>query len=234
MITHNIKMYFHKTGPRKSFAFQGCKIHISQIMDIPAHIPLITFVRNHIKSIQNILISRNAVGLDILAKAKKNPDITRYFILSLVSSLCSAIYLIKIIQDKIASVVIAITPRSVLLSTKTKKAHIQLLSHKSNIIQPDTKDRFFAFSDNSKSFIFVLKYSITSFTNPNPNISTNIPLKKFIATANVSGANRVFTLPNKLNQKVMNTCRSKGAAEAIQTFHRSTQWLAAKTLGSYI
>jgi len=95
-------------------------------------------------------------------------------------------YLRNINQESIAKIVNAITPRSVLLSTNTKKAPIQLVNQNNNIIRPLYIPIVVVIS--SSSVFFGAKYVIASLMSPVPNISTNIPLKKFIATATVSGA----------------------------------------------
>ena len=68
------------------------------------------------------------------AAAKKKPDNPIYETNSfwgIEFSFSCSICCKNIIHDMIASAVSAITPRSVLLSTKTKKAHIPLLNHNS-------------------------------------------------------------------------------------------------------
>lgn len=71
------------------------------------------------------------------------------------------------------------TQRSVLLSTKIRKAPIPLVSHNNVPIRPVT---------NPTDPNFLLRYASVSRTNPKPNIITNTPLKKFKLTATVSGA----------------------------------------------
>jgi hypothetical protein len=73
------------------------------------------------------------------------------------------------------------TPRSVLLSTNTRNAPIPLVSqrrvpirHVSRPVVP----------------IFLLIYHNVSRISPIPNTMTNTPLRKFILTAIVSGANQ--------------------------------------------
>ena len=82
----------------------------------------------------------------------------------------------------------AITPRSVLLSTNTRKAPIQLVSQKSNIIHQLYMP--IAVVIDSSSAFFGAKYPNTSLMSPVPKIRTNIQLKKFMATAIVSGASQ--------------------------------------------
>ena len=59
---------------------------------------------------------------------------------------------------------------------------------------------------------------------PSPKIRTKIPLKKFIATATVSGPiQNPLIAPMRLNQNVMKLCRISGGVVAVQLFHRNTQ-----------
>ena len=101
---------------------------------------------------------------------------------------------------------IAITQRSVLLSTNTKNAHIPL-HNQSNKVAHHVEKAIHLIASFSSSF-FGIKKSKTSFTNNNPKIKHNGHDKKFIATAIVSGDNQ---LPEKiepiLNQKEINEYR---------------------------
>jgi hypothetical protein len=143
MITHKTTTLIHISGVIKSAAFTGCKIHI-----IP-----IAITHNHKLNSQSINIATNikpnttismkALGLAIPAMAKKNQDKIRYFnsFLSIhLTFLISHILRINKNPDKIANIVKAITPRSVLLSTNTKNAHIQLVNHISNVDHHNIRD----------------------------------------------------------------------------------------------
>lgn len=133
-----------------------------------------------------------------------------------------------------ANIVIAITHRSVLLSTKTKKAHIQLVSHNRIRNQPKYNGRFLFFNSLLSSFLSFEKKDIISCIVPIPIISTYTQLMKFIATAIVSGHIQNFLkAPNKLNQNVINECRNQGAHDTTE-FHRKTQLFIAKIFGVYI
>jgi hypothetical protein len=120
----------------KSGAFPICKTHIIHITDIQAHAAIIQLSQSHTNNKPNNAISRKAVGFDILATVNNNQDIMTYFELfdpiSNHFSLLSFIWFMNIIHERIANIVIAITHKSVLLSTKTRNAPIPLVSH-SNI-----------------------------------------------------------------------------------------------------
>ena len=125
----------------------------------------------------------------------------------------------KIIHDRIAKIVKAITPRSVLLSTKTKNAHIPLVNHSNNVIHQAPNDIVFHFS---VIFFFSQKYSTISFINHKPKNKHKGPDKKFIDTAIVSGDNHH---PEKidpiLNQNAINIYHKYGIVPAVHTFHRN-------------
>jgi hypothetical protein len=134
--------------------------------------------------------------------------------------------------ERIANIVRAITQRSVLLSTKTKNAHIQLHNQSNNIIQPVPKVRFSAFSSR---LIFSEKYSITSFMRATQNIKHKGHDKKFMLTAIVSGESRhQLNIDQILNQNVMNAYRKNGIVHAVHTFHQSNQKFSAIIFGVYI
>lgn len=129
----------------------------------------------------------------------------------------------KINPERIAKIVNAITPRSVLLSTKTKNAPIQLVSQNNNIIHPLYIPIVVVIL--SSSVFFEEKYVNTSLISPVPKISTNIPLRKFIATAIVSGAiqNRLLIGCISAKKNVINICHNPGAIDtAHHVSHRST------------
>jgi hypothetical protein len=65
--------------PIKSFAFATCITHIIHITHIQAHIAIIQLNQNQTNNKPNNAISRKAVGLDILAIVKNNPEIITYF-----------------------------------------------------------------------------------------------------------------------------------------------------------
>jgi hypothetical protein len=63
-----------------------------------------------------------------------------------------------------------------------------------------------------------------SLTVPSPKISTNIQLKKFIATATVSGPSQNHLIAQiRLNQNVINPCQSSGGMAAAHILPRKTQ-----------
>jgi len=68
-------------------------------------------------------------------------------------------------------------------------------------------------SHSLNSLIFLSKKFIISLIVHKENINTNIPLKKFIDTAILSGDNQNPHLIGciKLNQKVIKACQSCGA-----------------------
>ena len=84
--------------------------------------------------------------------------------------------------------VTAITQRSVLLSTKTKKAHIPL-HNQSNNVDHHVANQIHVASSFLES-LFETKKPSTSLINNKPKIKHNGHDKKFIATAIVSGDNR--------------------------------------------
>jgi hypothetical protein len=83
-------------------------------------------------------VSINAVGFAITARVKINPEVIKYLFAPLSKIFHSFLEFFichkKINHERIANIVIAKTPRSVLLSTKTKNAHIQLVNQKSKLI----------------------------------------------------------------------------------------------------
>ena len=167
-----------------SLALAICKIPVAQTTITPSPSAIISSIHNPIRSNPNNAISTKAVGLDMLAIAKKIPETTTYFSAclsnQLLSLIRSATTLRRINPDRIARIVIAITPRSVLLSTKTRNAPIPLVSQNSIPSRPKLNANHFSSSS------FLPKKLNTSFTNPMLNIITNIPLRKFIATAMLS------------------------------------------------
>jgi hypothetical protein len=89
-----------------------------------------------------------------------------------------------------ANIVRLITPRSVLLSTKTRNAHIPLINHNNKYIHHNANVRLALLEVFSLllSVICGEKYSITLRRAHSPKRSENGPDKKFITTATVSGA----------------------------------------------
>jgi len=63
----------------KSFAFHTCNIHINHIRDIQAHAAIIQLNQNQTNNNPNKAISKNAVGLDILAIVKNSQETITYF-----------------------------------------------------------------------------------------------------------------------------------------------------------
>ena len=95
-----------------------------------------------------------------------------------------------------ANIVKLITQRSVLLSTKTRKAHIPLISRRRNHIRHNQKlILYVSFDQDNQTNLITLSNA------HNQNIRESRQLILFIKTANVSGAivNVVNGL-NKLNQ----------------------------------
>lgn len=125
-------------------------------------------------------------------------------------------------QESIAKIVIAMTQRSVLLSTKTKNAHIQLHSHSNNVAHHVAKE--IQLTSSFSSLFFVSKKFKTSFINNNQKIKHKGHDKKFMATAIVSGDNQ---LPEKtepiLNQNAINEYHKYGIDPAVHVFHRNNQ-----------
>ena len=125
-------------------------------------------------------------------------------------------------HERMAKIVIAITQRSVLLSTNTKNAHIPLHNQSKSVVHHVAKDIHLT-SSFSSSF-FVIKKSKTSFINNKPKIRHNGHDKKFIATAIVSGDSQ---LPENtdpmLNQNAMKEYHKYGIDPAVHVFHRNNQ-----------
>lgn len=146
-INHKITNFTQISGVMKSAAFTGCNIHIIPIAIIHNHKLNNPSINNAINIKPNTTISINALGFAIPASANKTQDIIKYF-----NSFLSSFFIfvkshrlrIIINHDSIASSVMAITHKSVLLSTNTKNAHIQLVSHISNVDHPKIKDVSFA------------------------------------------------------------------------------------------
>lgn len=129
--------------------------------------------------------------------------------------------------------VTAITQRSVLLSTKTKKAHIPLHSH-NNKVAHHAANQIHSTSSFSLSF-FETKKPSTSLTSNKPKIKHKGHDKKFIATAIVSGDNRSHENTEPiLNQKEIKAYHKYGIDSAVHMFHRNNQWFSAITFGVYI
>lgn len=133
-------MYFPAAGVIISGALLIFRIPVIPTVMIPNPIAMILSIQRPTSNSPKSAISINAVGLAILAQA----NIAHEMMIYLRESQCnlspcsrlSRICLRKINPESIARTVSAITPRSVLLSTKTRKAPIQLVSQKSNIIHP--------------------------------------------------------------------------------------------------
>ncbi len=137
-------IYFPGQVRRRSGALFTCKTPIIPSATIPIHTDKRTSIRKPIINIPKSAISKNAVGLAILANAKKNHETATYFSASLctnVPSLCeSEMNFKKINPESIAKIVNAITPRSVLLSTKTKNAPIPLVNQNNIPVHPKEKE----------------------------------------------------------------------------------------------
>lgn len=133
--------------------------------------------------------------------------------------------------ESIANIVNAITPRSVLLSTNIKKAHIPLVNQSNNVIHPVANEIDLVVSDN---FNFSPKYWIDSLISASPKNNTNGPDKKFILTAIVSGD--IQAPPNIepiLNQNDIKECRKNGITEAEPTLPHNIPKFSAITFGMY-
>lgn len=118
-----------------------------------------------------------------------------------------------------------------MLSTKTKNAHIPLVSRNNNVIHPVAKERDLVMFD---SFNFSEKNSMASCIKANPKNKTNGQDKKFILTAIVSGDNQdPLNTDPKLNQKAIKECRKNGIDPATPTFHQINPKFSATTFGIY-
>ena len=116
----------------------------------------------------------------------------------------------------------AITQRSVLLSTNIKNAHIPLHNQSSNVVHHVAKD-IHLIASFSSSFLG-MKKSKTSFIKSNPKIKHNGHDKKFIATANVSGDSQFpQKIDHMLNQKDINEYHKYGIEDAVHIFHQINQ-----------
>ena len=136
-------------------------------------------------------------------------------------------------HESIAKIVIAITQRSVLLSTNTKNAHIPLHNHSNKVAHQVAKDTHFISSFSSP--FFEMKKSKTSLTSNRPNIRHNGQDKKFIATAIVSGDNQLpENIDQILNQNDIKAYHKYGIDSAVHIFHRINQLFSAITFGVYI
>ena len=133
-------IYFPATG----FSISGALAILSTpnipTVIIPAPIAMILLIQSPMSSNQNNAISMNAVCFAINAQANIAHEMMIYlresrWILRPCSRL-SITYLRKMNPDSIANIVNAITQRSVLLSTKTRKAPIPLVSRNNSIIHP--------------------------------------------------------------------------------------------------
>ena len=147
IINHKITNFVQISGVIKSAAFTACKIHIIPTDIIHSHKLNNPSINNAINIKPNTTISMNALGFAIPARAKSTHDIIKYFNSFLSSFLIfvrSHRLRIIINHASIASNVIAITHKSVLLSTNTKNAHIQHVSHISNVDHPKINDVSFA------------------------------------------------------------------------------------------
>ena len=134
--------------------------------------------------------------------------------------------------ERRAKTVKARTQRSVLLSTNTKKAPIPLVNQNNNPVHPNANQ----ISLVNKFSCFLVKKFSTSWTSPSQNSITKIPLKKFIATATLSGESQNQLLMGVIspNQKAINICRRKGRLANGPIFPRSIPAFSANTLGIYI
>ena len=83
------------------------------------------------------------------------------------------------------------------------------------------------------SLSFLSKKLITSLIVPRENNNTNIPLKKFIDTAILSGDSQNPHLIGwmRLNQNVINACQSCGPDPAGYKYHHNTPKFSPNTLG---
>lgn len=133
----------------------------------------------------------------------------------------------------IAKITNAITPKSFLLSTNTKNAHIQLVNRNSNISHQNESSRLLSFFHGTSSSVdvsgrsFFINHFSTSTIAHNPNVITNNPLMKFMTIAIVSGDNQ-----KKFAIGLISANRK--AIKAYHTFHHpigKTQALLARTLG---
>lgn len=177
IITHIITIFIHRFGVIKSAAFTGCNIHINPTAITHNHKLNNQSINNATKINQNTTISINALGFAIPARANNTHDNSTYFIIFLSIFICFSVshkLRIKINQANIAKIVKAITHRSVLLSTNTKNAHIQLVNQSNKVIHQIPNEIVFV---SSESFFFSEKYHKTSSISHNPKIKHRGPVR---------------------------------------------------------
>ena len=192
----------------------------SHITIIHNHRLVIGENRNDISNNQNNVRSTKAVIFAIAANQNSSHAIIMYFSNSFFS-LPSSLFLRNINQASKASNDSAITHRSVLLSTITKKAHIPLVNHNNNtvhhIVIPFTLAKslvmmifFFDFSaicflSSSSSFFFVMRLKVWKIIAIQ-NINTKLALILFIDMVMLSddNPNRPFVHPVNENMKAKN------------------------------
>ena len=139
-INPSMMIYFPAAGVIISGALAILSTPVTPTVMIPKPMAMTLSIQSPTRSNQNNATSMNAVCLDINAHANITHEMMIYLSDSRVKVNCSSRWsrmcLRNMNPDRIANIVNAITPRSVLLSTNTKNAPIQLVSQKSNIIHP--------------------------------------------------------------------------------------------------
>lgn len=153
--------------------------------------------RNAIIKSQKTKTSWNAVGFAITAAEKNSPERIAYIVVSLSCTalwrVCVSPVLVRKRNHPIsASIDNAITPRSVLLSTKTRKAPIPLITHSKKYIHPNANGRCVRSVFFPSHAIVGMKKFITLRNAPSPKTSASGQLIKFKTTATVSGARPII------------------------------------------
>ena len=203
--------------------------------------------RNQTSSSPKSTKSTNAVIFANAANPKNIQAISTYLSISFLSF--DFLFCRKIRPANKASRDIAITHKSVLLSTITRNAHIQPVNHNNNIyrhiviqFQFDNSVLlivFFHFFNSDSSFSF---FASLLFISANiwkiiaiQKIRTNVALILFIEIAILSDDNPNHQLVHPVREKinVKNWCQAHGILLA-RVFHRYIPAFSAKILGVYI
>jgi len=186
----------------------------THIVIIPIHRVVKEENQSQTSSNQNNTKSTKAVTFANVAKPKNNQVIIKYFKTSFLLSE-SFLFCRKINQANKASKDRAITQRSVLLSTITRKAHIPLVNHNNKIDhQTDIQTQLSHFSFIAKIFFHFSNLTSSEsdfflFTNEKiwntiaiPKINTKTAPKKFIETAKLSGDNPNHQSVQPVNENI--------------------------------
>lgn len=218
----------------------------SHITSIPNHKLVNDENRNHTSNKPKSTKSTNAVIFANAAKPKNNHAIITYFSISFLSFELFLFWR-KIRPANKANKHKAITHKSVLLSTITRNAHIQLVNQSSKIYHHIVIQ--FQFVSGSVTMLFHFfnsdfssLFSFLSFTNVNiwkiiaiQNISTRVALMLFIEIAILSEdkPNHQPVQPVREKINVRNWCRNHGIPFAT-VFHRYIPAFSAKIFGIYM